>query len=111
MTYDLFSARSINFFQLCLKLEEHFLTQERFKKLVNASVYLVSHNLSKTNLHWDIMYPAWTFWEGGPALSIYPNGLGRWDKKIVELGEAAAKYPWHTKISKVRHYFMFENYR
>ena len=28
----------------------------------------------------DIMYPAWTFWEGGPAVwPIYPTGLGRWD--------------------------------
>ena len=25
------------------------------------------------------MYPAWTFWEGGPAISLYPTGLGRWD--------------------------------
>lgn len=26
------------------------------------------------------MYPAWTFWEGGPAIwPIYPTGLGRWD--------------------------------
>ena len=28
------------------------------------------------------MYPAWTFWEGGPAVwPIYPNGLGRWDEQ------------------------------
>lgn len=26
------------------------------------------------------MYPAWTFWEGGPAVyPIYSTGLGRWD--------------------------------
>lgn len=31
----------------------------------------------------DIMYPAWTFWEGGPAVwPIYPNGLGRWDEQL-----------------------------
>ena len=31
----------------------------------------------------DIMYPAWTFWEGGPAVwPIYPNGLGRWDEQM-----------------------------
>lgn len=30
----------------------------------------------------DIMYPAWTFWEGGPAVwPIYPTGLGRWDEQ------------------------------
>ena len=29
------------------------------------------------------MYPAWTFWEGGPAVwPIYPTGLGRWDLQI-----------------------------
>jgi len=28
------------------------------------------------------MYPAWTFWEGGPAVwPIYPTGLGRWDEQ------------------------------
>ena len=32
---------------------------------------------------YDIMYPAWTFWEGGPAVwPIYPNGLGRWDEQL-----------------------------
>ncbi len=35
------------------------------------------------NEHVDIMYPAWTFWEGGPAVwPIYPNGLGRWDEQM-----------------------------
>ncbi len=36
--------------------------------------------------NYDIMYPAWTFWEGGPAVwPIYPTGLGRWDqqRKII----------------------------
>ena len=36
--------------------------------------------LSKTSEYHDIMYPAWTFWEGGPAVwPLYPTGLGRWD--------------------------------
>lgn len=34
--------------------------------------------------NWDIMYPAWTFWEGGPAVwPIYPTGLGRWDEQRI----------------------------
>ena len=34
----------------------------------------------------DIMYPAWTFWEGGPAVwPIYPNGLGRWDQQLKSI--------------------------
>ncbi|KAG7263675.1 hypothetical protein CRUP_031974 [Coryphaenoides rupestris] len=37
-------------------------------------------SFSKTADYQDIMYPAWTFWEGGPAVwPIYPTGLGRWD--------------------------------
>ena len=27
----------------------------------------------------DILYPAWTFWCGGPAIDRYPTGIGRWD--------------------------------
>jgi hypothetical protein len=37
--------------------------------------------------HFDIMYPNWAFWEGGPAVwPIYPNGLGRWDQQIKTIG-------------------------
>lgn len=57
-------------------------------------------SFSKTKDYWDIMYPAWTFWEGGPALGIYPNGLGRWDKYINVLNEAADLSPWQKKIGK-----------
>jgi len=34
--------------------------------------------------HADIMYPAWAFWSGGPAISLYPRGLGRFDKKSAQ---------------------------
>lgn len=33
-------------------------------------------SFSKTNDYYDIMYPAWSFWEGGPAISLYPKGIG-----------------------------------
>ncbi len=37
----------------------------------------------KDRENYDIMYPNWAFWEGGPAVwPIYPNGLGRWDQQI-----------------------------
>ena len=40
----------------------------------------------QTSDEYDIMYPAWTFWEGGPAVyPIYPTGLGRWDLMRKEL--------------------------
>ncbi|KAF6715604.1 Protein O-glucosyltransferase 1 [Oryzias melastigma] len=47
------------------------------------------------------MYPAWTFWEGGPAVwPIYPTGLGRWDLMRVDLKKSAAQWPWKKKEPK-----------
>jgi protein glucosyltransferase len=28
----------------------------------------------------DILYPAWSFHSGGPAIDLYPRGIGDWDK-------------------------------
>ena len=37
-------------------------------------------SFSKDISHYnDILYPAWTFWCGGPAIDRYPTGIGRWD--------------------------------
>jgi len=47
--------------------------------------------------HLDIMYPAWAFWAGGPAISLYPQGLGRWDQLRESLDIAARHSPWHNK--------------
>ncbi|XP_078000809.1 protein O-glucosyltransferase 1-like [Glandiceps talaboti] len=50
---------------------------------------------------WDIMYPAWTFWEGGPAVwPIFPTGLGRWDLFRESLYKEAKKWPWEEKHEK-----------
>nr|XP_046237907.1 protein O-glucosyltransferase 1 isoform X1 [Scatophagus argus] len=58
-------------------------------------------SFSKTTDYQDIMYPAWTFWEGGPAVwPIYPTGLGRWDLMIDELKKSAAQWPWKKKESR-----------
>eukprot|EP00730_Choanoeca_flexa_P006881 TRINITY_DN12240_c3_g1_i1.p1 TRINITY_DN12240_c3_g1~~TRINITY_DN12240_c3_g1_i1.p1 ORF type:complete len:408 (+),score=48.72 TRINITY_DN12240_c3_g1_i1:2-1225(+) len=55
-------------------------------------------SFSKPPGYYDIMYPAWTFWQGGPAVwPIYPTGLGRWDKMRDDLMEAAAAHPWEAK--------------
>uniref|UniRef100_W5MHY0 Protein O-glucosyltransferase 1 n=1 Tax=Lepisosteus oculatus TaxID=7918 RepID=W5MHY0_LEPOC len=56
-------------------------------------------SFSKTAEYQDIMYPAWTFWEGGPAVwPIYPTGLGRWDLMRDELKRSAAQWPWKKKV-------------
>lgn len=51
--------------------------------------------------HSDIMYPAWTFWEGGPAVwPIYPTGLGRWDEQIKIISKKAKEWSWEKKLPK-----------
>lgn len=51
--------------------------------------------------NFDITYPAWTFWEGGPAVwPIYPTGLGRWDQQREIIPKAAAAWPWDKKHRK-----------
>ena len=43
----------------------------------------------QTPANYDIMYPAWTFWMGGPAISTEPRGLGRWDLKRESIARLA----------------------
>uniref|UniRef100_A0A8C9LDU4 Protein O-glucosyltransferase 1 n=1 Tax=Pavo cristatus TaxID=9049 RepID=A0A8C9LDU4_PAVCR len=53
-------------------------------------------SFSKTAEYNDIMYPAWTFWEGGPAVwPIYPTGLGRWDLMREDLRRCFGNNRWH----------------
>ena len=48
--------------------------------MVKHTIDIILLCFFKTGNEYDIMYPAWTFWEGGPAVwPIYPTGLGRWD--------------------------------
>lgn len=54
-------------------------------------------SFSKTAEYADIMYPTWSFWEGGPAISLYPTGLGRWDRHRETISTAANHTPWESK--------------
>jgi len=58
------------------------------------SDYTPLFSFSRTHLdHADIMYPAWTFWAGGPAVwPIEPTGLGRWDIKRDNLAKRSASF-------------------
>ena len=45
------------------------------------------------------MYPAWTFWQGGPAIwPLYPTGLGRWDIMSEELIQESNSMTWEDKF-------------
>lgn len=55
-------------------------------------------SFSKTRDYADIMYPAWTFWAGGPAISLYPTGIGRWDLQRDVITKAAEQsWTWDKK--------------
>ncbi|XP_038208712.1 O-glucosyltransferase rumi homolog [Zerene cesonia] len=54
-------------------------------------------SFSKTKDYDDIMYPAWSFWDGGPAISLYPTGIGRWDQHRLKITAAADRVPWEKK--------------
>ncbi|OQV19090.1 O-glucosyltransferase rumi-like protein [Hypsibius exemplaris] len=55
-------------------------------------------SFSKNADYQDILYPAWTFWTGGPAIVSYPRGLGRWDLMRERIDAAAEKVPWEEKL-------------
>lgn len=57
-------------------------------------------SFSKTSDYRDIMYPAWTFWAGGPAIKLFPTGLGRWDLQRDKISKAAKEFPWDIKSPK-----------
>lgn len=48
----------------------------------------------------DILYPAWSFWAGGPAIKLIPKGLGRWDQYRHNLKNTAKSWPWEKKLNK-----------
>ena len=43
------------------------------------------------------MYPAWSFWCGGPAIKLFPVGLGRWDRLRTSLMITANVWTWEKK--------------
>uniref|UniRef100_A0A915ISV1 Glycosyl transferase CAP10 domain-containing protein n=1 Tax=Romanomermis culicivorax TaxID=13658 RepID=A0A915ISV1_ROMCU len=58
---------------------EFILNDRDYPQVLKSHQPLPIFSFSKTKEYADIMYPAWSFWEGGPAISLYPTGIGRWD--------------------------------
>ncbi|CAG0898901.1 unnamed protein product [Cyprideis torosa] len=56
-------------------------------------------SFSKTLDYHDIIYPAWSFWAGGPAISLYPKGIGRWNQLREQITESSKEFPWEKKKS------------
>ncbi|CAF1152425.1 unnamed protein product [Adineta ricciae] len=65
------------------------------------TIPILSFSKSLDSRDTDILYPAWAFWDGGPALgSVYPTGIGRWDVMRQTLNKARQTYPWSKKESR-----------
>lgn len=65
------------------------------------NIPILSFSKSLLARHTDILYPAWSFWDGGPALgSVYPTGIGRWDIMRQTLNKARQSIPWTKKDSR-----------
>ena len=45
--------------------------------------------------HSDILYPAWSFFSGGPAIDLYPRGIGNWDRFRHSIARSAGD--WSSK--------------
>ncbi|CAF3539978.1 unnamed protein product [Rotaria sp. Silwood1] len=66
-----------------------------------TNIPILSFSKSLHSHDTDILYPAWSFWDGGPALgSIYPTGIGRWDIMRQTLNKARQNIPWSKKESR-----------
>jgi len=61
---------------------------------------LPTFSFSKTPDYTDIYFPAWTFWAGGPAISLHPRGLGKWAQMSKSLQASGKSNPWSTKQDK-----------
>eukprot|EP00096_Caligus_rogercresseyi_P012158 TRINITY_DN5011_c0_g1_i1.p1 TRINITY_DN5011_c0_g1~~TRINITY_DN5011_c0_g1_i1.p1 ORF type:complete len:413 (-),score=67.01 TRINITY_DN5011_c0_g1_i1:49-1287(-) len=57
-------------------------------------------SFSKTPDYLDIGFPAWTFKEGGPAITSYPNGLGEWDEMRERILSRSGGLSWRDKVDK-----------
>ena len=56
-------------------------------------------SFSRTSNEMDILYPAWSFWAGGPAIQTEPTGLGRWDLKRSTIEKSRQKWNWERKVN------------
>lgn len=74
-----------------------FVINTRDWPMIRAGSPIPVFSFSKTDHYADIMYPAWSFWQGGPAISLYPTGLGRWDEHLRSLSASARAWPWHSR--------------
>lgn len=76
---------------------------------MHVSSFFISR---QTPAYYDIMYPAWTFWTGGPAISTEPKGLGRWDLKRESIARleswAVSPFPIHPYLAYM---YVYAHYR
>lgn len=113
---QLYRSKGCLFPSRCEGVEHFLLKLAKERHLPNFELVLNTHDwpyidrhfhseplplfsFSKTTDYFDIFFPAWTFWAGGPAISKYPTGIGRWDLMRKQLQQASKQWPWKSKIN------------
>lgn len=68
-------------------------------KLRHKSSQPLVFSFSKDHQYLDILYPAWAFWSGGPAIDTFPTGIGKWDQLSTLISKNQGT--WQSKEPKV----------
>jgi len=85
------AKNNISDFELVLNVHDWPISNKRLGTAVPT------FSFSKTKDYADIFFPAWTFWAGGPAITLHPKGLGKWDEMRGVIIEAGKRTPWSAK--------------
>eukprot|EP00295_Goniomonas_pacifica_P026463 CAMPEP_0175938630 /NCGR_PEP_ID=MMETSP0108-20121206/22803_1 /TAXON_ID=195067 ORGANISM="Goniomonas pacifica, Strain CCMP1869" /NCGR_SAMPLE_ID=MMETSP0108 /ASSEMBLY_ACC=CAM_ASM_000204 /LENGTH=348 /DNA_ID=CAMNT_0017262903 /DNA_START=17 /DNA_END=1063 /DNA_ORIENTATION=- len=56
-------------------------------------------SFSRATHSFDLMYPSWAFWKGGPCIASEPGCIGRWDRKRQVIADNAQQHSWDKKES------------
>lgn len=91
------ALEKVDDFELVLNTHDWPLINKYFQKPPPDHPPPATFSFSKTKDYLDIYFPAWTFWAGGPAISHYPTGLGRWDVMSKAMAESGRTWPWNRK--------------
>ena len=68
-----------------------------------SEVPLPVFSFSKTpDEYFDVTYPAWAFFAGGPAIDLYPRGIGDWDAMRDKVSKKATEWNLKTETAFFR---------
>ncbi|VDD94901.1 unnamed protein product [Enterobius vermicularis] len=78
---------------------EFVINFQDFPQVSNKQPALPIFSFSKDGNHNDILYPTWSFWSGGPAIPLYPSGIGKWNQTRQTILRTAESVAWESRKS------------